>query len=297
MWRSIVIWSATALGAATVACGGSTQQEVLSPPTAIRCPIGFVTPQFPAAGAQVSVQLTATRDCAWAVQGVPDWLRIEPTAGQGNGTLTIVATPNPLGRNRTTTLDISGQSFTVVQEGVPCRFEARPSTIEVGHQGGRVSLQLTTLEGCTWTTQSSQPWLRVIRPSGGDTSSTIELAIDSNQAAERSAVLTIATLVVAVNQDAGPGDNSACRFSIGPGSHLIPAAGGTNSFVVATRPGCAWTVSSNRPWIRILTTFNPIGPDTVRYEVDPNPSTASRSGIISAGTRRHVVTQEGIARP
>jgi Viral BACON domain/Putative binding domain, N-terminal len=297
MGRPIAVWSATLVAALAIACGGSTEQELVAPTAAGRCQMSLVAPQVPAAGAQVAAQLSTTRDCAWSARTTAPWLQIEPTSGQGEATLTLTAAENPQGRNRSATVDINDQRFPVVQEAAPCRFEVNPAAVSLTYKGGRIFVQLTTLDGCNWATQSSQPWLRVVSPSGGDTSAKLELAVDSNLGAERSALLSVATLLVAVSQDAGPNDSSACRFSLGPGSRTIPAAGGTASFAVSTRPGCAWSVSSNQPWIAVLTSGSPIGPDTVHYRVEPNPSTAIRSGAITAGTRRHVVTQEAMPRP
>jgi hypothetical protein len=298
MVRPIASWSATLLLAAVLGCGGSTRENVVTPSAAGRCQMSLaVPPSLPAAGAQVTGELSAARDCTWTAQTTSTWLRIDPTSGQGQATLTLTASDNPQGRSRSATVDINQQLFTVTQEGLPCHFAVAPSSISIGHQGGRAAVQLSTLEGCSWTTQSSQPWLRVVTGSGGEASATIELAIDSNTEAERSALLTIATLLVAVSQQAGPNDRTECRFSLDPGAHTIPAAGGSGSFSLSTLPGCAWSAVSNQSWITIVSSANVIGSSNVQYRVEPNLSTSTRSGAIAAGTRRHVVQQEGSPRP
>jgi trimeric autotransporter adhesin len=294
--RPIVFWSATLFAVAMLGCGGSTQ-EIVAPPTGTRCQMSLDgSPSFPAAGARVMVRLAAARDCTWTAQPSDTWLQVEPTSGQGDGTLTLTATENPLGRLRTATLNINSQPFTVTQEATPCRFQAAPSTVTAGHQGGRASIQLSTLEGCSWTTQSSQPWLRVVSGSGGEASATIEVAIDSNTGPERSGLLTVATLLVVVNQNPAPDDRTRCQFSLDPGARLIPAAGGSGSFRLSTLPGCAWSAASNQPWITIVSSPNMNGAGDVQYRVDANITTTMRSGAITAGTRRHVVQQEAAAR-
>jgi hypothetical protein len=40
-----------------------------------------------------------------------------------------------------------------------------------------------------------------------------------------------------------------------------------------------------------VSSSNPIGTDDIKYRVDPNPSSRSRTGIITGGGRRHIVTQ------
>jgi trimeric autotransporter adhesin len=278
-------------------CGGSTQQDVVTPSQTGRCQMSLaVPPSLPAAGAHVTAQLSAARDCTWAARTTATWLQVEPASGQGEATLTMTAIENPQGRSRSATIEINEQRFTVTQEGLPCRFDVAPSSISMPHQGGRTTIQLSTLVGCSWTTQSSQPWLRVVAGSGGEASATIELAVDSNTGNERSALLSIATLLVTVNQQAGPNDRTECRFSVDPGARLIPAAGGSGVFTVSTLPGCAWSAVSNQPWITVVSSGNLIGSNTVQYRVDPNPSTSVRSGAITAGTRRHVVQQDAAAR-
>ena len=257
--------------------------------------MGLALPPSLASGAaQTPVQLSTARDCTWAAQSQAPWLHVEPASGQGDATLVLSTAANPQGRSRSGTLDISSQPFAAIQDGAPCHFALSPTSVAVPHFGGRVQVHLTTLEGCPWTTSSSQPWLRVVVRSGGETSATLELAVDSNAGPERSALLGVAGLLLAVTQEAGPNDRSECGFSIGPGSALLPAAGGAGSFGVSTRAGCAWGASSNQSWLVVVSSINGTGPGTVHYRVDPNPLSSARSAAISVGTRRHVVTQEGL---
>jgi hypothetical protein len=297
MRRPTVSWSATIAAAAALACGGYTEQERVAPSAAGRCQMSLSAPELPAAAAQITAELSATRDCAWSAHTAAEWLQVEPVSGQGPATLTLTAAENPLGRNRTAALAINDQTFPVIQQAAPCSFEVTPATVTMIHQGGRVALQVSTREGCSWTTHSSQPWVRVVAGSGGESSGALELAVDSNTGAERSAVLTVATTLVVVNQNAGPNDRTECRFSLSPGSRRLPAAGGVGSFSVSTLAGCAWSAVPDRPWVAIVSSANAIGSENVSYRVEPNPSTVSRSATITAGTRRHVVYQEAAPRP
>jgi hypothetical protein len=279
-----------------LACGGSTEQEVTGPGEVVRCPPRLVLPPpLPAAATRTEAPLSIARDCTWSARTAAPWLAVSPITGQGDATLTLTANENPQGRVRSATIDINEQPFTIMQEAQPCRFEVAPTSISVPHQGGRTTIRVTTLEGCSWTTRASDPWLRVISGTGGDTSGSIELAIDSNGGPERSAVLTLATAQMVVNQAAGPDDRTECGYSIGPGAHVIPAEGGTASFRVSTMSACAWGASSNQPWITVVS-GNGVGTGEVHYRVDRNTSTSNRSGTITAGTRRHVVQQQAAPR-
>lgn len=246
---------------------------------------------LPAAAGRLEVPLSAARDCTWSAATAASWLSVSPAAGQGVATLTLTAAENPQGRTRSTTIDLNDQHFPVVQSGQACRYEVSPASVAVPHQGGRVTIRLTTLDGCAWTTQSSHPWLRVVVGSGGEASATLDLAVDSNSGPERSAVLQVATLQVVVHQAAGPDDRSECQYSIDPGGITIQAAGGNASFRVATSAQCAWGAVANQPWVRVVSA-NGMGPGEVQYRVDANTSNGNRSATITVGTRRHVVTQQ-----
>jgi hypothetical protein len=291
------LYSAVLFAAATLACGGSTEQQVTSPDGITRCQMNLAPPPpVAAAGAQFTAALSTTRDCTWTASAAASWLTVAPASGQGDATLTVTVGENPQGRNRSTTININNQQFTVTQNGQPCRFDVAPANIDIPHQGGRLTVNVTTLEGCSWTTQSSQAWLRVVSGSGGDASGAIELTVDSNAGDERAAVLTVAGATVVVNQDAAPG-RASCQYSIGPGAQSFTAAGGTGTFKVSTLSNCAWGASSNQPWITVLSARNGSGPTDVQYRVDPNTSASSRSGAITVGTRRHVVQQQGARQP
>jgi hypothetical protein len=274
-------------------CGGSTTQTVTAPSTESRCTSTLAVPgPLTAAGGQMPAQLATARDCVWTARSTASWLSVEPASGQGDATLTLAAPLNPAGRSRSGTIEINAQPFTVTQSPSPCDFSLSPTAATAQHQGGRILIRLTTLDGCSWTSSSSDRWLRVVSGSGGESSATLEVAVDSNTGAERSGVITIASLLFVVSQAAGPNDRSECRFSLEPGGVTIPAAGGTGSFRLSTMAACAWGALSNQPWI-VLSSQNGAGSSEVSYRVEPNPSPASRSGTITVGTRRHVVQQLG----
>ena len=297
MARPAVLWSAIVIAAAGLACGGSTQQDVIVPSGDGRCQMSLtMTGPLPAAGGQTTGQLSAPRECVWSGQSTADWLQFDPMSGQGAGTLTFTAGANPLGRSRAASITVNEHQFSVAQEASPCRFEVSPSTLAMGHRGGRTTLHVTTLEGCVWTAQGSQPWVRVAMGGSGESSSSVEVAVDSNPGPERSGTIVVGPLIVVVNQQAGPDDRTECRFSVHPGSHILPSTGGQASFNVSTLPACSWHAASSQPWIVVLSVTNPIGSSEVHYRVEPNTSTSVRSGVITAGTRRHIVQQEGAPR-
>jgi hypothetical protein len=277
------------------ACGGSTTSSVVGPTgEATRCPISLNSSPVPFGGAPVTAQVLTARDCAWSATSEAPWLVLEPSAGQGEATIILAAEANPTGRPRNADIAINDQRFTVIQDPQPCRYDVTPHEVKVPAFGGRVPIQVTTLDGCDWTTASSQPWMRVISGSGGESSRSIEIGVDSNAGDDRSAQLTVAGMTVHVQQARASAERISCEYSMDPGAGpVFPAAGGDGRTTVHVQRVCHWHARSSQSWVVIVSNPNGAGLSEIQYRVEPNPSRSQRSAQVVVGPVRHVVTQRG----
>jgi hypothetical protein len=281
------------IAAAAAACGQTATEQVIGP-AGVRCQVTLSSPTPVAAPASAfTLALVTARDCAWSIEVDGNWLTVEPRSGQGEAVLSVIATENPEGRTRIASLAINDQKYAITQEAAPCHFAVAPTSIAMAAEGGRALLQLTTLEGCSWTTKTSPPWARVVSGSGGDSSRDIELAVDSNPGDHRSGELRIADIPVTISQDSISNSERGCPYSMGAGAATFGAAGGSGGVRLHTRPNCAWAAASSESWLIIVSNMNFIGTDDIKYRVDPNPSSRSRTATITAGPRRHIVRQAG----
>lgn len=78
-----------------------------------------------------------------------------------------------------------------------------------------------------------------------------------------------------------------CTYTVAPTSQRFGHEGGTGTVTVTTRRSCAWTGTSNVPWIGIAS----ISAETVAYVVHVNGG-ASRSGTLTVANRLVTVTQD-----
>lgn len=81
-----------------------------------------------------------------------------------------------------------------------------------------------------------------------------------------------------------------CTYGVTPKSISLPALppAGTGPFFpetiqVTTQQGCAWTATSNAPWLQIGNTQNYTGSQMVSYTIYQNTSQAVRVGTITVG--------------
>jgi hypothetical protein len=116
--------------------------------------------------------------------------------------LTLTADANPNSAQRTAGVSLSGQMFTVTQAGAECRFDLSPTSIEIGADGGRRSVQVTAPGGCTWTSASAVSWIEAAT-SAGSGSGIANFDIDENKGALRTADVHVAGHIVNVTQSNG----------------------------------------------------------------------------------------------
>lgn len=81
----------------------------------------------------------------------------------------------------------------------------------------------------------------------------------------------------------------ACSFSANPPTRTVGANSGSDSFGITTLNGCAWTATSNAPWLTTSSAGN--GNGTVNYTFSQNTTGSDRTGTISVGNATHIVTQ------
>ena len=246
---------------------------------AANCNFGFGPSglTIPAAGGSANVSVSAGAGCAWTASSNASWLTISSgNNGNGSGTVTIVAAANP-SVARSATLTIGGQSYTVNQAS-GCSFAVSPTktSTPVGAGGGNVTVAVAAAAGCTWTASSGVDWITVTSGSSGNGNGAATIAAAPNAGAPRSGTVTVAGTTVTIEQ-AG----TSCTYSIGPTSRGGSSNGGSHMITVTAGAGCAWTATSNVPWITITSGASGTGNGTVEYTFAPNNTNVARSGTIT----------------
>ena len=99
-----------------------------------------------------------------------------------------------------------------------------------------------------------------------------------------SGTVLVAGQVVTITQTVG------CSFVVAPLTQSFGAQGGSGSATIDTSPGCAWSVSSNVPWITVTTATSGSGSGAFGFSVEPLSGPA-RSGTISVAGTQVTVTQ------
>ena len=248
---------------------------------------------FPASGGQGAVAVTTDAACSWTVEGGAEWTTILTAGGTGSGTVQYTVGANTTVAPRTTTLTIAGRVHTVTQAGAACTFSLTPPSRQFAATAGAGTVDVTAAAGCAWTASSNAGWLTVTTISGSGPG-TVGYTLQANpDPAQRTAAILIGGQTHTVVQ---AGAAPPCTFALDPASRDVASAAAAFTVRVNTNAGCAWTATSNVPWLTI-TTGTGTGPGDAAYSVAENTTTAARTGIVTINGQTHTVNQAAPAPP
>jgi hypothetical protein len=236
------------------------------------------------AGGNAAVGVAGSAGCAWTAASNVPWITIASGgAGAGSGTVQLAIAANA-GPERQGTVTIAGQTATVVQAG-GCTYSIAPSTHNLPAGGGAGSFSVNAAGACAWTAVANAPWISITSGAGGTGPGTVQFTAAANASGARSGTITAAGQTFTVTQDA------ACNPVVAPETITAPAAAGSHNVSVTTAAECAWTATSNAPWIAIATGMSGTGNGTVQVDVQAN-SGPSRSGTVTIAGRTVSIGQE-----
>jgi hypothetical protein len=223
--------------------------------------------------------------CTWTAQSDVPWVTVRAGASsQGTATVRFDVAPAG-GQARSATINAAGLSFSVVQTAANCTYSVSPGAFDAGAGGDTLTVSVTAGAGCAWTAASTVPWISLSSAAAATGPGTASFSIAATSAA-RSGSVVVAGRTIAVNQGAG---STPCAFSISPESAAVPASGGGGTVTVATSAGCAWTASSNAPWLSLSGASSGNGPGQISFQAAPG--TEARSGTLTVAGRLFTVTQ------
>ena len=172
-----------------------------------------------AGSATGSANVTAPAGCAWTgVSNNTGWLTVTSGAtGSGNGSVGFSASANTNTSQRSGTLTVAGETFTVTQAAAGCTFAISSNSLSVVAAGGTGSTNVTSGAGCAWSAASNDSWITVTSGASDSGNGPVGFNVAANpNTSARTGTLTIATKTFTVSQAA-----SACSYSLTPTSRAV----------------------------------------------------------------------------
>lgn len=168
----------------------------------------------------------------------------------------------------------------------PCAASISPLSPSTGSAGGSGTAAVTIAAGCAWTAISNAPWIAITAGAAGTGPGSVTFKVQAySGTTNRVGTLTIAESTFTVTQT-----GTTCSFSISPTSQAFAAAGGSGSVTLTTALGCAWSASSDSPWVVISSGASGTGSSTTVFSVAANTG-AARSAILTGAGQAFTVNQ------
>jgi hypothetical protein len=168
--------------------------------------ISPTTQFFSTRGGQGSVNILAGgSSCAWSATSKDDWIAITSAdSGSGNDIVTFEVRENFTGSARQGSINVSGQTFTVVQDGdlgEECQYSINPKFETISAGGGDGMVNVTTTGQCAWQAVSSANWITITSGGVGIGNGTVTYSVGANAGPSgRSGRITIGGQAFAIKQ-------------------------------------------------------------------------------------------------
>lgn len=207
----------------------------------------------------------------------------------------------------------AGRGTIISDDLCPLAPSIAPASANYTIAGGTGSITVTDTAACGWTATTTTPWITITASPncpagspptcthGGTGNGAVQYSVQASTAlSQRIGGLNVADLPVTVTQD-----GVQCNFTLTPPAAVFASSGGTGSVGVnASNPVCAWTASSQAPWLIITESPNcppgsvancahgGTGSGSVAYRVDINEGVDRATSLVAAATV-HAVDQAG----
>jgi hypothetical protein len=272
----------------SVGCGSSSTTTV--GPSPVKCDVSLGSPNTLGPGVGTgTITVSTERECSWSASTSAPWvMRLTPTSGQGSGQIQVDVAANAAPSTREGEVVVNDVRVQVRQAAAACEFEVSPDSATLPAAGGPRTFTVTTIGGCAWTASSAASWAAITSAATGSGSGRVDVQVDTNGDAARSGTLTIGGQSIPLSQSAGGA--AACTYTLQPAFFSSPAGGTQSSASVASPAGCAWTATTNVPWVTISSGAAGNGNGSIGFTVAANGS-SPRSGQLTVEGQTLTISQ------
>jgi hypothetical protein len=241
-----------------------------------------------AAGGTGSVNVTTAAHCAWTAVASHAWIKFTTRSDDtGPALIRFRVDGNPTPTQRDGTITVNGQVLAITQYGTECSFAITPSSLTATAAGGPADVMVSSSAAtCPWSASG----LNATPGAGAGGGIKVTVTVPPNDLpAPRMLTATIAGQTFTVNQS-----GIDCTFSLSPYDAAFTAGGGEGAVQVTTTPGCSYDTTLGPSWISVTSGAAGTGPGLLAFVVEPNSTTASRSGSLTIGGQTFQVNQDGL---
>jgi hypothetical protein len=250
------------------------------------------------AGGAGNLRVVTVPGCSWSAQVNDAFLSLtSDTSGTGPATISYSVAANDTGAHRSGTISVTGVgpgvfTFTLNQFAADCSFLLSDLSLNLSAAGGSALVSVyASGNNCSWASSVSDAAGVTLSPANGAASTQTTVSVTANSAAiDRPLSATIGGQQLTIRQS-----GAACNVLFSAAGRVITAEGGPGSVNITVPAGCSYSAVTGSSWINVTSGKTGIGPGTVFFSVDANPTTDIRFGAITIGGKTFGVTQRALS--
>ncbi len=172
-----------------------------------------------------------------------------------------------------------------------CDVNVAPPSSPIASTGATGAVAVNATSNCSWSASSQTAWIE-LTDTRGVGAGAVKFRVAANTGSGRTGTFTVADEIVTVTQAAvNNAPTPACEFSISPRQLAVNGSGGPAEIVVSsTSADCAWTASSQSPWITVSGNAAGSGNGAVTLAIAAH-SGADRTGTVLVAGQTVTVAQ------
>jgi hypothetical protein len=179
-----------------------------------------------------------------------------------------------------------------VEPSPVCAIAITPASQGFTEEGGTSTVTVAAAAGCAWTAASTADWVAIASAATGVGPGSVVYTVRPNGGVEpRTAALTVESRRHTVTQSGRT--PLPCTFALAPPGIDAGKDAVDGTFAVSAPAGCAWTASSNAPWLTVTAGSPAAGPGRVSYAIARNTNFAARDAVIIVADQTFAVHQAG----
>jgi hypothetical protein len=178
-------------------------------------------------------------------------------------------------------------------EARQCLYTLTPTSFSVGPLAEQRTLSVITGTSCSWTAVSAVGWITVTSGAAASGIGAVTFSVQANSnGTPRTGTLTIAGQTVTVTQGAGVGGGGGgCSYNVTPTSFTVGPVSGSRTVSIVSGTACSWSSTPQAAWISVTSGASGSGIGAVTFDVEANPASTTRTGVLSIGGVSVTITQ------
>ena len=247
----------------------------------------------------IPITVNALDTTQWSVMPNNGWISIvDGGNGKGGDLVTIAIAENPSYKERTGTVTIGTETFTVTQQGRPTAalsFNVSPTSSTASVDGANGLVSVTATPDLPWTATSGANWLTIYAATtnGAGNGNVVYVASPNPTLSKRTGKITVTPEAASgMTAKSHTVTQPAAQSSLSISGYEFEVSGEPCSVEVSCADIVQWSVSESLDWLTVNGSTSRTGPGTVVLQAAANNTVYPRSGTVTIAGKAFTVSQK-----